>query len=169
MNTNEWDLTKIPENIEIPSKFPGVEYSLTPHYLRHPLHGIRQCGLKETERWGDKRRRVTRVSGHWRAAGAVARQAVAPPLSASGTTSSTTEAATAGMAAPGAPAAGMVRGVREGRWSPLALALLLMYTLWHQIHFHSVTSNLFTQRGLWSFTAKTASDCCRQPFLRLCT
>ena len=34
MNTNEWDLTKILENIEIPSKFPGVEYSLTPDYLR---------------------------------------------------------------------------------------------------------------------------------------
>ena len=36
MNTNEWDLTKIPENIEIPSKSPDVEYSLTPHYLRRP-------------------------------------------------------------------------------------------------------------------------------------
>ena len=36
MNTNEWDLTKKPENIEIPSKFPGVVYSFNPHYLRRP-------------------------------------------------------------------------------------------------------------------------------------
>ena len=39
-NTIEWDLTKIPENIEIPSKFPGVEYSLTPHYLRRPYNSL---------------------------------------------------------------------------------------------------------------------------------
>ena len=36
-NTNEWGLTKIPENIEVPFKFPGVEYSLTPHYPRQFL------------------------------------------------------------------------------------------------------------------------------------
>ena len=52
MNTNEWDLTKIPENIEIPSKFPGVEYSLTPHYLNIGFPSIVALWLLMTTLWG---------------------------------------------------------------------------------------------------------------------